>query len=226
MGSEDPHRERAEHGEVAVGEVDDPHHAEHEREPAGEHRVVPAEKHALDDLVDPDHVSVPSPRPRPRSRPKYAWTTCSRVISSARPLRTICPSSMQQTRVATDSARLEVLLDEDDRRPTLDQRAERLVHGLNSDGREPERRLVEEQEARVRHQGARDRGRLLLTTREVPGSRLPERPQEREGVENAVHGPRPLAPALAREPEVLLHGQPGEETPSFRHEGDPHADAA
>ena len=37
------------HGEIAVGQVHDPHDAERQREPAGDERVLAAEQHALDD---------------------------------------------------------------------------------------------------------------------------------------------------------------------------------
>ena len=48
--------------DVAVGQVDDPHHAEHQRQPAREQRVQPAEEDALDDRVDPGHRRRPPGR--------------------------------------------------------------------------------------------------------------------------------------------------------------------
>ena len=60
---------RAEHGDVAVREVDDAHDAEDQRQPAGEQRVEPAEQDPLHDRVDPGHAAPP---PRPRCSPKYA----------------------------------------------------------------------------------------------------------------------------------------------------------
>ena len=54
----DDHREeRGEDAEIAVGEVDDAHDAEDERQPGGEERVEPAEQQALEDGVDPRHRS-------------------------------------------------------------------------------------------------------------------------------------------------------------------------
>ncbi len=94
----DQHHERAQQGQIAVSQVDDPHHAEHQREPAGEEGIEPAEQDALDDRVDPGHAAA-------RPRPKYASVTCSRVSSSALPSRTTRPSSMQMTRPATRMAR-------------------------------------------------------------------------------------------------------------------------
>ena len=41
-----------EHRKTSVREVDDAHDAEHEREAAGDQRVIAAEQNALDDLVE------------------------------------------------------------------------------------------------------------------------------------------------------------------------------
>ena len=51
-----------------VRQVDDSHDAEHERQAAGYQRVIAAEQHALDDLVDEDHAGAPclAPRRRPK----------------------------------------------------------------------------------------------------------------------------------------------------------------
>ena len=59
-----------EHGEVAVREVDDPHDAEHQRQPAGEQPVEAAEQDALDDVVDPRSRVHPLGRAAARSRPR------------------------------------------------------------------------------------------------------------------------------------------------------------
>ena len=54
------------HRDVTVGEVDDPHQAEHQREPAGEHAVEAAEHDPLDDVVDPGHASTSCGRRSPK----------------------------------------------------------------------------------------------------------------------------------------------------------------
>ena len=54
--------------QAAVREVDDPHDAEHERQAAGDQRVIAAEQHALDDLVDEDHAGAPCSAPRRRPK--------------------------------------------------------------------------------------------------------------------------------------------------------------
>jgi len=51
--------ERGKHDEVAVGDIDEPHHPEDQRQPAGKERVKPAQQHPLHDRVDPIHAVVP-----------------------------------------------------------------------------------------------------------------------------------------------------------------------
>ena len=46
---------RGEDRQVTVGEVDEPHHAEAERQSGGEQRVEAADQDALHDRVDPRH---------------------------------------------------------------------------------------------------------------------------------------------------------------------------
>ena len=53
-----PDGEHTQDSKVAMGEVDDAHDTEHEREPTGDQRVVATEKRALDDLVKPDHDRI------------------------------------------------------------------------------------------------------------------------------------------------------------------------
>jgi hypothetical protein len=48
--------ERGHDRQVAVGQVDQPHHPEHQRQPGGEQRVQAAEQQPLDDDVDPGHA--------------------------------------------------------------------------------------------------------------------------------------------------------------------------
>src|SRR5438105_8777946 len=88
----------AEHRHIAVRQVDDPHHAEHDRKAAGEHRIEGAEEDALQDRVENAHAGL--------FRPKYALTTRSRSSEAAGPSSTTRPSSKQMTRPATSSARV------------------------------------------------------------------------------------------------------------------------
>ena len=48
-------------------------------------------------------------------------------------------------------------------------------HGLHDHGRQPERRLVQQQQPRLRHQAARDRDHLQLAARQRPAQRIGER---------------------------------------------------
>ena len=52
---DDEGQERGQDAEVAVGQVDEAHDAEDERQAGREQRVQPAEQDALDDRVDPVH---------------------------------------------------------------------------------------------------------------------------------------------------------------------------
>ena len=57
---------RAKHHEIAMGEIDQPHDAEDDRQTDGEQRVKSAEKNALYDCVDPDHLEPLNSRNRRR----------------------------------------------------------------------------------------------------------------------------------------------------------------
>ena len=75
-------------------------------------------------------------------------------------------------------------------------------HVLHDQRREAERRLVEQQQARPRHQRARDRDHLLLAARQLAGgaaraSRLQHREQRERGVERRLRAaPSPPAGRL------------------------------
>ena len=78
-----------------------------------------------------------------------------------------------------------VLLDDDDRHPAvvhLLQRAEDLAHDQR---RKPERRLVEQEHARLRHHRATERQHLLLTAGERSGLLLAALEEAREELEHA-----------------------------------------
>src|SRR5207253_5059740 len=62
-----------------------------------------------------------------------------------------------------------VLLDQEQRDAVAADRLQRLEHLLDQQGREPHRRLVEEQHARLLKQGARDGQHLLLAAGHLPG---------------------------------------------------------
>ena len=78
-----------EHDEVAMRDVDEPHHAEDQRQPGREHGVEPADQHALHDDVDPvghgrralpDAPTATSPcRPRARGDPYAVSTSMSHI---------------------------------------------------------------------------------------------------------------------------------------------------
>ena len=72
--------------------------------------------------------------------------------------------------------------------PSLAQLLERVEDEVDHDRREPERRLVEEQQPRAREQRARDRELLLLAARERRRRSAVVRSQDREALEDALRG--------------------------------------
>src|SRR4051812_45999708 len=86
-----------------------------------------------------------------------------------------------------------VLLDEHDRRALRVDLADDLVDAVDDDRREPERRLVEEQELRLRHDRAPDREHLLLAAGHRPALLALALLQARE---QRVHAVQVLADAL------------------------------
>jgi hypothetical protein len=46
-----------EHDQIAMRDVDEPHHAEDQRQAGGEHGVESADQHALENDVDPIHAA-------------------------------------------------------------------------------------------------------------------------------------------------------------------------
>src|SRR4051794_24811160 len=117
-----------------------------------------------------------------------------------------------------------VLLDEHDRRALRVDLAHHLVDAVDDDGREPERRLVEQQQLGLRHKRAPDREHLLLAARHRPALLALALLQARE---QGVHAVEVLADALrvaARERahlEVLEHGHAREDPPALGRLRDP-----
>src|SRR4051812_47099755 len=117
-----------------------------------------------------------------------------------------------------------VLLDQQDAHPLLlvddPQDAEDL---LDQDRREPERRLVEQQQPGPRHQRARDREHLLLAAAQRPGLLIHPGAQHREVVAHPgdVPGDPGVAPAQRAEPQVLVDGQAHERAAALGDVADP-----
>ena len=87
------------HDQIAMGDIDEPHHAEDQRQSGGEHGVEPADQDALKDDVDPFHHGTPSPsalvREGKNHTPKYAAAICSRERSFDAPASATRPSCRQ-----------------------------------------------------------------------------------------------------------------------------------
>ena len=119
--------------------------------------------------------------------------------------------------------RLDVLLHEEDRHATPIDLAQDVEDGLDEARREAERRLVEDQERRARHERAPDRHHLLLAAREGAGDLPPAFSQNGEDRVDVLEPRRPSGPRARREGaelEVLLDGHRAEEPPPLGHHGD------
>src|SRR4051794_33074957 len=123
-----------------------------------------------------------------------------------------------------DESHVRILFDEEDRRPLgvdLFDDAEDRLHHLR---RESERRFIEQQHLRLRHQCARDREHLLLAARQRPRVLLDPVLQHREEREDAVvFGLLNFVFAQIRpELEVVLHRQVREDAATLGHMRDAH----
>jgi hypothetical protein len=103
-----------------------------------------------------------------------------------------------------------------------------LEHRLHDDGREPQRRLIEQQQAGFRHQATSDRHHLLLTAGERPAEGVGEGLDARKQVEHRIG----LTPDRGRggvsvrraEHDVLAHSEARKDVPPFGHMRDPELD--
>ncbi len=112
-----------------------------------------------------------------------------------------------------------VLLDEQDADPGLVDRSEDAEDLAHDQGRQTQRRLVEQQEPRTQHQRARHREHLLLAARERPGRLVPALPEHRKVAEHAlevVPEVASLASAPRAEAQVLLDREVHERAAALR----------
>ena len=192
-------------------DVDQPHDAEDQRQAGGEHGVEPADQHALQDDVEPLHR---------RHTPKYAAEMLSRVSSRCLALQRDA-AFLQAIDLARGLERLrDVLLDHDQRQALRHDRRQPRVDVAHHDRRQSEADLVAQQQARVRHQRARDGAHLLLAAGQRRRGQVPPLGQHRKQVVDALQRPRAGAARLAADQQVLLDRQRGKQSPAFRHQCD------
>src|SRR5207245_443135 len=108
------------------------------------------------------------------------------------------------------------LLDEEHGHALAIELADRVEDLPDDDRRESERRLVEEEQLRPRHEGARDREHLLLAARERPAELPPPLGEDRKQRADVVEVAPDAVLVIAREgadPEVLGDREPREDLP-------------
>ena len=195
-------------------EVDDAHDAEHERQAAGDQRVIAAEQNALDDLVEEDQGCGAS------ARDDFLQTEIrfGDLLSAQRSRR---PFDGDQALEHADGAAcgrhgaLQVLLDQKHGDAGRFQRLELDVKAIDHQRRQAQRNLVEQQELRVHHQRAPDRGGLLLAARQCAGEAAAAILKVGKGLHDGVERPCARSAGGARELEILFDRQPGEQSPAF-----------
>ena len=117
-----------------------------------------------------------------------------------------------------------VLLDQQHRDAVVAQAGHDLQHLAHDQRRQAKRGLVQQQQARARHQRAADGQHLALAARQGGGHLRAPLPQAREDGEDLVHALRLVAqaPAPAREAaqqQVVLHRHLAEQLALFGHQG-------
>ena len=122
-----------------------------------------------------------------------------------------------------------ILLDDENRRALLVDRADDVEHLVDEDRRKAHRRLVHQQQLRPRHQRASDRDHLLLAARQRAGVLVEPLLDAREQCEHALmvgieFGGRAMTPAERTQRQVLAHGHAPEQAARLGHQRDAAAD--
>src|SRR5687767_5655823 len=91
---------------------------------------------------------------------------------------------------------------------------------LDDDRREPERGLVDEQQARIRHQPAADRQHLLFAAGQIGSGLRAPLLEDREHPIHALDRPWPAAAAKGADLEIFLDRQTWEDLPALGNHGD------
>ena len=159
-------------------------------------------------------------RPTPSRR-------CCRSRSEARRAESIRrltrPLTMMATCLGDRRRHPDILLDDEHRDVALLAEPHQHVLDLgHDDGRQSFGRLVHDQETRIGHQRARDRQHLLLAAGELGAAIVLALGQAREGVVDALDGPR-AAPHACDHAQVLVDGERAPQPPPLRHVADAEA---
>ena len=192
------------HGEVAVREVDDLHHPEHQRQPAGEQRVQPAGQHPLDDGVHPGHNdSLPSPGRARRGGARQPEVSRLDLVRGdvGGPAFQRGAALQQAVDMGGHPQRLaHVLLDEQHGEAGRQDLRQHAVDALDDHRGQAERQLVEQQHAGVGDQGPADGDGLLLTAGQLGGALAAALSHPAEHLVHPLDGPRARPRVGARRP--------------------------
>ena len=168
------------HDQLPVREVDEAQHAEDEADPDRHQRVDAAERERVGERLPVDVEDG-------ERHARYAATSLSVSPASSGAEREPQLAVRDHVRAVGERDRaLRALLDEQHREAALADRGERVEDDVDDARREPERRLVEEQDVGLRDERARDRELLLLAARERARAPPAELVDDREQLVDAL----------------------------------------
>ncbi len=138
----------------------------------------------------------------------------------AGPCRGHAPALEHVAAVGDGEAQLGVLVDEQERASRVAQDGQLVEDLLDELRGEPERGLVEQQDARARHETAGEREHLLLASGEEPRARIGALAEARKALEHRldVGGDVVVAAQERAEAQVVAHAQVGEDQAALRHQ--------
>ena len=211
--------------QLGVGEVDEVHHAEDQRDAEGEQGVRAAAPDAVDERSGTSVASRRAPSPPTKCPNRSSWA----ASSGPGALDGDPPGAQHVAAVGDLEGPPGVLLDDEHRAALRAQLDEQVEHDVDHDRRQPERRLVEQHEPRVAHQRPGHGELLGLAARQVAG-RACTTGRRAPGTAARASSSRRRRSAGARRDagqlQVLADGQVAEDPPVLGHERQPGAHEA
>ena len=112
------------------------------------------------------------------------------------------------------------LIDKEDGDPGVAQFGQDIEQFIDHAGRETERRLVQQNDPRFRHQAARDGEHLLLTAGEKSGAAVHPLAQPRKAIQNLLNLSLNIriGPRIGAERQIVEHAQIRKNLAAFRHQ--------
>ena len=213
LAGQDIEGEAAAHDQLAMGEVDQPHDAEDQADAERRQGIDGAQADGVDGVLDQDHRGPAA---------EIGVLEARRAAQLRRAPGHDDGAGVHHIGAVRGGQRdMHRLLDHQHGDAALAQFGDDLIDLAHDQRRQAERRLVEQQQLRRRHQGAGDRQHLLLAARELAGLLAEALLQDREQRQHALEIGRrrlPVAPRRGAERDVLRHAERAEDAPPLGHQ--------